>query len=430
MPICVREVANENSDAGLNLCLCFLCVRSAYLCTSMHIRGMLNSRDDFSRLNSGMPGTSKPAAPLAFPGRGYTNLDHVGEERLGHPSLELLRNSSSPDGCELHSANKWPMLERRHPMGHLPWHWENQTVWVTDGNTGNNYYEFYLRGYGANITSSGCVKGGSYYGQVYQTANVVCCTPPPPCTGCGTCRGCQPEGCSSPIVVDVFDEGMHLTSLMDGVSFDFNGNSKPLYMSWTDPSYHNAWLALDRDHNGTINNVNELFGYPTQPQIATPDGKRNGWLALAVYDDPSYGGNGDGVIDTKDAIYSSLLLWIDENHDGISQPQELHHLQEMGATKIDLRYKANKSYKDAFGNTFQFEGFVTVNTQGTNGEWEERSRQAWDVVLNASETSPGGPQPNQFCSLIPKYPRSFDLGLDADWGASAGPFTLCALLGE
>ena len=102
----------------------------------------------------------------------------------------------------------------------------------------------------------------------------------------------------------------------------------------------------------------------------------------------------------------------------------------MGVTKIDLRYKANKSYKDAFGNTFQFEGFVTVNTQGRNGEWEERNRQAWDVVLNASETPPGGPQPNQFCSLTPKYPRTFDLGLDANWGTSSPPFTLCALLGE
>lgn len=337
-------------------------------------------------------------------------------------AVPMVANSTPPiNGQCWRDATQWDIC---------PGVWENQTVWVTDGNTGNNYYEFYLRGYGANITSSGCIKGGSYYGQVYQTANVVCCTSPPPCTGCGSCRGCQPEGCSSPIVVDVFDEGLHLTSLADGVSFDFNGNGKPLFMSWTDASYHNAWLALDRDRSGTIDNVNELFGSPTQPQIPSLDGKRNGWLALAIYDGPTYGGNGDGVIDSQDAVFSDLLLWIDENHDGISQPQELHHVQEMGVKGIELRYKENKSYKDAFGNTFQFESFVTVGAQDKNGEWEERKRQAWDVLLNASETPPGGPQPNVFCSLTPKNPRNRDLGLDADGGAPLGAFTLCALIGE
>ena len=75
---------------------------------------------------------------------------------------------------------------------------------------------------------------------------------------------------------------MHLTSLANGVSFDWNGNSKLMFISWTDPSYHNAWLALDRNNDGAITNSQELFGYPTQPQVVSPDGKRNGWLALAI----------------------------------------------------------------------------------------------------------------------------------------------------
>ena len=181
-------------------------------------------------------------------------------------------------------------------------------------------------------------------------------------------------------MIDFLNEGMHFTSLQNGVTFDFNGDGKPLFMSWTDPSYHNAWLALDRDNNGKIDSAQELFGYPTEPQLPSRDGRRNGWLALAVYDEPSRGGNGDGVIDGNDAIYSSLLLWIDDNHDGVSQSIELHHLAEMGVTKIQLKY-GQDSYTDEFGNTFSFESFV--------GMQRRERRQAWDVVLNASETPPG-----------------------------------------
>jgi trimeric autotransporter adhesin len=58
---------------------------------------------------------------------------------------------------------------------------------------------------------------------------------------------------------------------------------------------------------------------------------------LAVYDDPENGGNDNGFIDPGDAIYSKLLLWIDENHDGISQPSELKHLSDLGVSRIDLQ---------------------------------------------------------------------------------------------
>jgi hypothetical protein len=51
---------------------------------------------------------------------------------------------------------------------------------------------------------------------------------------------------------------MHLTSLANGVSFDWNGNSKLMFISWTDPSYHNAWLALDRNNDGAITNSQEF----------------------------------------------------------------------------------------------------------------------------------------------------------------------------
>ena len=48
------------------------------------------------------------------------------------------------------------------------------------------------------------------------------------------------------------------------------------------------------------------------------------------------GGNGDGAITSADRIYHRLRLWIDENADGISAPNELHALREFGIRRIDL----------------------------------------------------------------------------------------------
>lgn len=141
-------------------------------------------------------------------------------------------------------------------------------------------------------------------------------------------------------------------------------------MSWTDPQWHNGWLALDRNGNGTIDDFTELFGNFT-PQPTSTD--RNGYLALALFDEPMNGGNANGVIDPGDAVYDQLRIWIDANHDGISQPGELHTLRELGIFKIDLKYQISR-YVDANGNQFRYRSRL----------WDEADKShdvCYDVIL-------------------------------------------------
>lgn len=182
---------------------------------------------------------------------------------------------------------------------------------------------------------------------------------------------------ASPIVIDTASTGFQFTDFQDGVSFDIRGDGTPQKVSWTALGSRNGWLALP--HDGKVTAGKELFGnFTPQPPSVNP----NGFLALAVYDLPENGGNGDGVIDSHDAVWTKLRIWIDANHDGIAQPGELYLLPSLGINSLSLTYKESRFAE--LGNQFRYMAIVNPDGQP---EGDHVDRKMYDVFLATSESN-------------------------------------------
>ncbi|HWW62008.1 MAG TPA: hypothetical protein VN181_11625 [Thermoanaerobaculia bacterium] len=182
---------------------------------------------------------------------------------------------------------------------------------------------------------------------------------------------CAAAGFGSPILVDVSGDGFNLTDLAGGVTFDLKRRGTAHRTSWTAASSDDAFLVLDRNGNGTIDDGGELFGDATdQPQSTD----RNGFSALAEFDKSAKGGNGDGLIDSRDTVFGQLRLWRDANHNGVSESSELSTLSSASLTAVELDYKESKK-KDAYGNQFRYRAKVRHAHDSVIARW------AWDVFF-------------------------------------------------
>jgi Ca2+-binding RTX toxin-like protein len=137
--------------------------------------------------------------------------------------------------------------------------------------------------------------------------------------------------------------------------FDLNGDGFATRTAWL--SSDDGFLALDRNEDGTINDINELFG----------SSERTGYEELTDLDS-----NSDGVIDAHDARFADLDIWQDLNGDGISQADELRSLSDVGIASISLDHEqfsvqAEVDAQIASQGTFQWYAGTDVAAGGTTG---------------------------------------------------------------
>ena len=147
-------------------------------------------------------------------------------------------------------------------------------------------------------------------------------------------------------------EPYKLTSAAEGVLFDIDGDGRVERIAWTESDSTLAFLAMDRNGNGRIDNGTELFGNRTLP-VAT-----DGFEALTKMETKP--GGSQGSIDLGDSLYPKLLLWEDRNHNGVSEPGELRKASEW-LTEIGLGYQDHRR-RDAHGNEFRYQGWAEERT--------------------------------------------------------------------
>jgi hypothetical protein len=94
---------------------------------------------------------------------------------------------------------------------------------------------------------------------------------------------------------------------------------------WPESKAPGYFLAIDEKGTGKISSNRQLFGENST--------YKNGFESLKRIDS-----NNDGVIDSKDKLYSKLVLWKDINGDGVSDKGELFTLEGQGVVSISLKY--------------------------------------------------------------------------------------------
>jgi len=76
----------------------------------------------------------------------------------------------------------------------------------------------------------------------------------PGCSWSCELQRCVGGNCDSPVLVDVSGNGFRLTDAKQGVNFDLNDDGVSERLSWTAAESDDAFLALDKNNNGVIDN--------------------------------------------------------------------------------------------------------------------------------------------------------------------------------
>ena len=91
--------------------------------------------------------------------------------------------------------------------------------------------------------------------------------------------------------------------------FDLRATGTLVRTAWTRSDASDAFLVLDRNGNGHIDDATELFSDLSEQPPPNNNGVRSGsqgFASLQLFDNPSNGGNGDRLITEADVVYGLL----------------------------------------------------------------------------------------------------------------------------
>ncbi|HUI84956.1 MAG TPA: hypothetical protein VL240_12070 [Candidatus Binatia bacterium] len=235
----------------------------------------------------------------------------------------------------------------------------------------------------------------------------------------------------SPIVIDLDGKNFDgaFTDVQHGVSFDFIHAGEPVEIAWTEPDRNIGFLVLNRhgDHvPGKDEHANaqvwfqvlrswkeqaalgtaggeepvtfhvasgrEMFGNLTNQPLSRQQGDEatamaakgepwqpNGFLALGFFDRKENGGNGNGMIDAGDLVFSRLRVWVDTAHNGRSEDGKMYTLAELGIRFISLNYTTSERV-DGYGNRMRYAGRM--------GMEDGRTAEIYDVFFRMIRDCP------------------------------------------
>jgi hypothetical protein len=149
----------------------------------------------------------------------------------------------------------------------------------------------------------------------------------------------------SPLAVDLNGDGIKTISIDAGVQFDMNNTGTKVSTGWI--SAGDAFLAVDENDNGQIDNRSELFG----------GGVGEGFAKLATFDS-----NDDGVVNSNDTDFDRILVWQDNNSNGITDAGELNSLNAMGINDVNVTHDKDNFTVDSQGNILGERGTVITTT--------------------------------------------------------------------
>ncbi|WP_186159035.1 calcium-binding protein [Burkholderia gladioli] len=153
---------------------------------------------------------------------------------------------------------------------------------------------------------------------------------------------------TDPLVMDLSGDGIQLISESESKTyFDLHGTGFAVHTGWIGPQ--TGFLARENE-SGTVTSISDLFG----------NDETDGFSALAALD-----ANRDGVVDLSDPGFYDLCVWADVNGNGVSDPGELHSLQELGIVAINLE---TENSKRKVGGNLVAEAATFVKSDGSTGE--------------------------------------------------------------